>query len=127
MLLTNRMYSPRTTCPKCASKIRLEDVRFTPTFPCPNCSAQVSVARLQEYKRLNGWLALTIGFALSYACTLKWWLALACWIPAMFVVGVVVAFLWSYAGKYLYPPRLELYVPHKPTREESSILHLDSD
>jgi len=42
----------------------------------------------------------------------------------MALVEVVFVFLWSYAGKYFFPPRLQLYVP---PHEESSILHLDSD
>src|SRR5579863_3457205 len=121
------MYSPRTTCPKCASKIRLEDVRFTPNFPCLHCGAEICVAD-RAYSRIIAWFAWTAGIGLPYAVTSKWWLALVCWIPTTWFIGFVLTFLWTYAGKYLCPPRVQLYVPPRKTAaEESSILHLDSD
>lgn len=39
-------YSERTKCPACKAKIRLEDVRFTPTFSCPACQEEIQVSPL---------------------------------------------------------------------------------
>ncbi|HLX74790.1 MAG TPA: hypothetical protein VKR26_08640, partial [Terriglobales bacterium] len=71
------------------------------------------------FKRIKAVFDLTAGIVLPYAVTFKVWVALVCWIPTAFMVGIVVAFLWSYAGKYIFPPRLQLYVP---PQEQTSVL-----
>jgi hypothetical protein len=98
-------YSRRTVCPECNARVRLEDVRFTPKFPCPNCGQNIKVSEV--YQRVMRWLIFALVAPIFWALGVKLWVLLLCWIPfAAFLVG-----LWTYAGKYLLPPRLERCVP----------------
>jgi hypothetical protein len=60
-------YSERTKCPACKARVRLGDVRFTPTFSCPACSEEIQVSALyQKTLRITCWsLALFIAYILS--------------------------------------------------------------
>jgi uncharacterized paraquat-inducible protein A len=95
-------YSKRTICPYCNARIRLEDVRFTPTFQCPQCEQYIKVSdAYQRAMRVFSWVA---GLLIPYAFGVRFWLwLLVLWLPCVFVL----IFLWAYVGKYLVPPRLE--------------------
>ena len=43
-MLVPATYSRRTVCPYCDARVRLEDVRFTPTFQCPQCEGYIKVS-----------------------------------------------------------------------------------
>lgn len=98
-------YSRRTVCPECHVRVRLEDVRFTPNFPCPQCGKEIRVSK--TYKRALVWLPWVPGAMIPYLLGARSWWLLLCWIPCTWMIG----FLWMYAGKYLFPPRLERYAP----------------
>jgi predicted RNA-binding Zn-ribbon protein involved in translation (DUF1610 family) len=93
-------YSPRTFCPKCNSRIKLHDVRFTPTFRCPHCGTTVRVSR--AYQRALDWAMWVPSLLILYELGLRWWLVLLCWMPLWaFLVG-----LWTYVGIYFIPPSI---------------------
>src|SRR5579864_6339584 len=98
-------YSKRTVCPECHSRIRLEDVRFTPQFKCPICQKNIRVSSL--YSKLMQWLSYGCSAVVLYLLGLRLWLVFVCWLPAA-MVGI---FLWAYAGKYLVPPKLQRVTP----------------
>jgi hypothetical protein len=72
-------YSRRTVCPECNSRVRLEDVRFTPTFPCPSCGKNVRVS--DRYERILKWLGLAMGLMLPYGLGVRSWFLLVSWLP----------------------------------------------
>ena len=94
-------YSERTKCPACGEKVRLEDVRFTPTFQCPACQQEIQVSTLyQKTWRVVSWsIALLIGFILGRPTL---WLILLWWVLFTFIVSS----LCVYIVKYWLPPRL---------------------
>ena len=116
-------YSDRTQCPECHKRVRLEDVKFTPKFSCPHCGKEICVAS-RVFERVTAWLAWSIGLAVSWELTQTWWMALVLWVPCTWGIGFVLTFLWSYAGKYFFPPHLKPYVAPKDC---SSVLGLDSE
>ena len=94
-------YSRRTVCPECHARIRLEDVRFTPSFGCPVCEKNIKVSAL--YQRTMRWIIFVVVGPVFWALGVKTWVLIVCWFPfAAFAIG-----LWTYAGKYLLSPRLE--------------------
>jgi hypothetical protein len=98
-------YSRRTVCPECHARIRLEDVKLTPSFPCPFCEKDVCVSGI--YLFTTKWLSWAFGMLIAYLIGARgWWLLLWC-----IVFTLVVAFLWAYIGKYLIPPRLSRVGP----------------
>lgn len=98
-------YSRRTLCPECHARVRLEDIRFTPAFCCPHCEKNIKVS--QVYQRVMRWLIFALVGLILSVLGAKLWVLLLSWIPlAAFLVG-----LWTYAGKYLLPPRLEACLP----------------
>lgn len=100
MLLPNT-YRKRTQCPECHAKVRLESVNFLPKFQCPNCGKDIRVSKL--YQRTMSAVIWPSGLATPYLLGATWWVMLLCWIPCVWVLG----FLWTYAGKYMIPPKLE--------------------
>ncbi len=99
-------YSERTKCPECKARVRLEDVRFTPTFSCPVCEKEVRVSTsYQKAMRIASWsLGLLIAYILGQD---RLWLVMLFWI----LCSAILTFLWAYAGKYLLPPKLEKCIP----------------
>jgi len=81
--------------------VRLEDVRFTPSFLCPVCEKEIRVS--ENYKRAVMWLPWLPGLIIPYLLGVRTWLLFLVWIPCTWVIG----FLWMYAGKFLLPPKLE--------------------
>src|SRR5437879_4923500 len=100
-------YSPRTVCPGCQARIRLEDVRFTPQFTCPHCGEEIHVS--DTYKRIMNGAIYLLGFIVPYLVGVKSWFLLLAWIPTTWVLGA----LWVYIGKYFLPPKLSR-VPSEP-------------
>lgn len=95
-------YSRRTVCPYCDARVRLEEVRFTPTFQCPQCEGYIKVS--ETYRSAVRWLSWIPGILVLFAFGVRsWWLLLLSWIPSFFV-GML---LWTWAGVYLVPPKLE--------------------
>jgi hypothetical protein len=99
-------YSTRTICPECDSRIRLEDVRFTPAFPCPSCGKSIQVA--DAYKTAVKWISIPIGPLLLSFLGLELWVVLLCGLPLSLFLGGA----WAYIGKYWIPPRLERAVSY---------------
>lgn len=95
-----KSYSDRTKCPACKMKIRLEDVKFTPTFDCPHCGAVISVSAL--YQRTLIWGVAIVSLMIPFLFGAKYWLVALLWVPNM----SVLSFLWGYMGKYWLPPKL---------------------
>ena len=93
-------YSKRTVCPECGARLRLEDVRFTPTFSCPVCEADIRISN--GYRHARNWLSWALGLLIPYLIGARGWLLVLFCVPCTAVVG----FLWAYAGKYLLPPKL---------------------
>ncbi len=109
-------YRERTRCPECHSKVKLEAVNFLPKFQCPNCGKDIRVSQTYQRTMLPTiWIA---GLIIPYVGGMSLWIALLCWIPIVWVMG----FLWTYAGKYVFSPKLERYVP-----KQTSILGLGSN
>ena|SRR2546428_3924997 len=101
-MLVEATYSRRTICPYCNARVRLEDVRFTPTFQCPQCEGYIKVS--EKYQWVVRWLSWIPGILVLYAFGVRsWWLFLLCWLPCL-CVGVLICIS---AGKYLLPPKLE--------------------
>src|SRR5579864_494929 len=95
-------YSRRTVCPYCSARVRLEDVRFTPTFQCPQCEGYIKVS--EKHQWVVRWLSWIPGILVLYAFGVRsWWVLMLCWLPCL-CVGVA---LWTFAGYYLLPPKLE--------------------
>lgn len=94
-------YSERTKCPECKAKIRLDDIRFTPSFPCPTCQEEIRVSTLyQKTLRITSWtLALFIAYILGRD---TFWLVMLWWI----LFTAILTFLWGYVFKYWLPPKL---------------------
>lgn len=113
-------FSERTRCPICLSRIRLEDVRFTPKFSCPFCGADICVSG-DKFKRVIPWLAWPSGLAVAYVIFSKWWLTLALWIPFTWCIGGGMTFIWVYVGKYFFPPKLEKCVTKSPVDPTSPL------
>jgi len=88
--------------------VRLEDVRFTPKFSCPHCAKDIRIS--DRYQRAFQVVSWTAGLGLPFCVGIRGWLLLVLWIPC----SMLIMALWEYVGKYLFPPRLQLYVP-KPT------------
>jgi len=93
-------YSERTKCPACKTKIRLEDVKFTPTFDCPHCGAVISISTL--YQRTLTWVVAIVSLIVPFLFGAKYWLIALLWVPNM----AILFFLWMYMGKYWLPPKL---------------------
>ncbi len=108
-------YSERTKCPACGVRVRLEDVKFTPTFSCPACQEEIQVSTLyQKTLRITCW-----SFALSIAYTLavrmlgpdRFWLVTELLVLLLGILFTsILAFLWAYLFKYWLPPKLLLPV-----------------
>ena len=110
ILVLFNSYSDRTKCPECHTRVRLEDVKFTPAFPCPHCDATIGVSDI--YQRTMIWTVAILALLLPYLLGARSWLLLALlWCPSMFVL----IFLWAYAGKYWLPPKLVRSVVDRPS------------
>jgi uncharacterized paraquat-inducible protein A len=94
-------YSERTKCPACNVKVRLEDVRFTPTFSCPACQEEIRVSTLyQRTLRIASWaVALLVAYILGRD---TFWLVMLYWV----LFTAILTFLWAYVLKYWLPPKL---------------------
>ena len=93
-------YADRTRCPDCHAKIRLQDVKLTPTFSCPHCQAVIGASN--AYQRTMTWTGAIASLLIPYLLGAKYWLVLLLWVPIM----SVLFFLWAYMGKYWLPPTL---------------------
>jgi len=108
-MISPSTYSTRTICPECNARVRLEDVRFTPSFPCPACGKEVHVSdRYRHVLQTIGWL---LGLVVPYAVGARSWVLLLVWIPCTMIVFSV----WGYTGKYLVPPRLQTCASQPPS------------
>jgi|SRR5208282_1713019 len=124
-------YSERTKCPACKAKVRLEDVRFTPTFPCPACGEEIQVSPLylKTLQRASMALALLIAYILA-PDIVGWitvdredrWSAMfllmaGLWFLSSIVLTAILTSLWAYAIKYWLPPKLHCAVadPNAPS------------
>ena len=96
-------YSRKTVCPECSMRVRLEDVRFTDKFLCPHCRKEIMVSK--RYSRAVLWLPWIPGLLIPYLIGVRGWSLLLWWI----VCTIAISFVWKYAGKYLFPPKLEKY------------------
>jgi predicted RNA-binding Zn-ribbon protein involved in translation (DUF1610 family) len=94
-------YSPRTICPECRARIKLEDVRFAPKFSCPHCGEEIRVA--DAYRHTLQGVGWSLGALVPYALGVRSWLLLLAWAPCSMVLFGV----WGYVGKYFVPPRLQ--------------------
>jgi hypothetical protein len=94
-------YSERTKCPACRTKIRLEDVRFTPTFSCPACQEEIQVS--PSYQKTWRIMSYCLGLLPAYILGREtFYLVLLLWVLFTFIIG----FLWLYFVKYWVPPKL---------------------
>ena len=118
-------YSERTKCPECKVKVRLEDVKFTPTFSCPACQAeiQVSALYLKALGRISMVLALFIAYILSAdilgqdrSWSAMFLLSVLLWSLFSVILTAVLVFLWAYIVKYWLPPKLQRPVPDPTPR-----------
>jgi hypothetical protein len=112
-------YSERTKCPACKAKVRLEDVRFTPTFLCPACQKEIQVSTL--YLKTLGMASSAVALLVAYIIgahipgpdrfwLVTWLLVLLLWVPLALILTFVSTFLWTYIVKYWLPPKLLLPV-----------------
>jgi hypothetical protein len=117
-------YSERTKCPACKAKVRLENVRFTPTFSCPACQKEIQVSPLylKTLWMTSSAVALFIAYVLGARILGpdRFWLVtellvLLLWIPLAGILTGISAFLWAYVLKYWLPPMLLLPVPDPPS------------
>src|SRR6266850_4329689 len=100
-MLSPATYSTRTICPECESRVRLEDVRFTPAFTCPSCGKSIRVA--EAYKTAVKWISFPVGPLLLWVLGQKLWVVLVWGLPLSLFLGGA----WAYVGKYWIPPQLE--------------------
>lgn len=94
------LFNSSTVCPECHRRVRIEDVRLTPTFSCPYCHANIGAS--SNYKRTMTWSIGIVSALAPYLLGAKFWLILVLWLP----IAIVLSFLWAYIGKYILPPRL---------------------
>src|SRR6266568_8720906 len=99
-MISTAHYSPRTVCPECHARIRLEEVVFTPQFDCPHCGEKIHIS--DRYRRVMNWTVYLLGFVIPYLIGVRSWFLLLAWIPSIWVL----AGLWAYVGIYFLPPRL---------------------
>jgi hypothetical protein len=116
------LYSERTKCPECKAKVRLDYVRFTPTFKCPACQAEIQVSPL--YLKILGRTSMALALFIAYILApdvLGWitvdredrWsvmflLMTGLWFLFSMILAAILSSLWAYIVKYWLPPRLLL-------------------
>jgi len=96
-------------CPECKSKVRLEDVRFTPRFQCPVCQEDISVSA----KYMRGMRIFCMATAWGLPVFFGVHNILILFLASFPLYGLVI-FAVAYAGKYLVPPRLQSTRPRPP-------------
>jgi DNA-directed RNA polymerase subunit RPC12/RpoP len=77
MLLNS--YSERTKCPECRARVRLEDVKLTPTFPCPHCGAIVGAS--DTYQRTMICTVAILALLIPYLLEVRSWFGSSALVP----------------------------------------------
>ena len=98
-------YSDRTKCPRCAARIRLEDILIlvspgSPHARCRRCGtfARVSIA----YRRLIWSITLALAWSIPYFVGLAHYVLIT-WIPFFLLASLLV----PKVAKRVAPPKLE--------------------
>lgn len=108
-------YSERTKCPACKAKVRLQDVKFTPTFSCPACQEEIRVSPLylKALKITSAALALFPAYILGADIlgqdqrrSSMFLLVAVLWLLFGMVLTFLLTFSWLCFGRYLLPPKL---------------------
>lgn len=124
-------YSERTKCPACNAKIRLQDVKFTPTFLCPACQEEIQVSPLylKALKITSAVLAVFPAYILGADIlgqdqTMIFFLGPVLWLLFGMILTSILTFSWLCVGRYWLPPKLLRPVADRDDRSHSQGLGL---
>lgn len=100
---------PARHCAKCGAPLRLRDIRGAGSFPCPTCRTL-----LQAPDSYGRWVAFgsTLFLAAGFWVLGFTGIHLLC---AILVAWLPIDFIAINFGKYVIPPKIELYCPKDAT------------
>ena len=94
---------------KCGAELKPEHIVAAGPFPCPRCHVQLQAS--STYTQLIGWGSAIVSGLVLAAFGLRG-VRLVC---AIFVVFVPVLYAATNFMKYVFPPRIEIYLPDDAT------------
>jgi DNA-directed RNA polymerase subunit RPC12/RpoP len=110
-------YSDITVCPRCGTRVALEDVQIRTFFKCPHCTRLIRVR--PSYLVSQSLISQGIGFCISYMLGLRWLLLIVVGVG----LGILIGALYTLLVKYFVPPRLEIHDSNDT--KDTSITKLD--
>jgi len=105
----NSVKRPNRACPLCGAPLEPKAIVAAGSFRCPRCHGRLQAS--ESYAQLIGWGTLAV-IALARAALGLRGLRL---VLAVLVLFVPTLYLSVNFAKYLFPPRLETYLPKDAT------------
>jgi hypothetical protein len=97
------MRQPR--CTGCGTALAAKDIVAAGPFPCPVCQTQLQASG--SYTQLIGWGSAFVSIIVLAALGFRGFRLLC----AVLIAFVPVLYVATNFAKYLFPPRIEIYLP----------------